>query len=97
MTPFLHQLAEKNYFGDMCRGNVNFPGARPAFNLLEQVAKVEESSIVLRVELKGASVVVLSLHYIFGQCPQVVESTCMTRVQPGKNEISSYRCSLINK
>lgn len=56
----------------------------PAFNLLEQVAKVEESSVVLRVELQGPSVVVLRLHHVFGQRPQVVESTCVTRVQPGK-------------
>jgi len=39
----------KNYFGDVCRKNVNFPGASSAFNLLEQVAEIEESSIVLRV------------------------------------------------
>lgn len=97
MTPFLHQLAEKKYFGDMCRDNGNFLGARPGFNLLEQVAEVEESSTVLRVELQGLSVVALRLHHVFGQCPQVVEGTCVTRVQPGKNEISSYRCSLIDK
>lgn len=76
---------------------MNFLGARPAFNLLEQVAEVEESSAVLRVELKGPSVVVLCLHHVFGQRPQVVESTCVTRVQPGKNEIPSYRYSLIDK
>lgn len=82
---FFTSWQKKNYFGDVCRGNVNFLGATPALNLLEQVAKVEESSVVLGVELKGPSVVVLGLHHVFGQCPQVVESTCVTRVQPGKN------------
>lgn len=52
--------------------------------LLEEVAKVKQGSVMLRVDNQRFSVIVFCLLWALSQRAKIVHSTSMLRVQPKK-------------
>ncbi len=59
--------------------------------LLQKVAQVEESSVVLRVNIQRSPVIHFSLLGLLSQGAQIIQSTGMSRVQSIQNTEAIYR------